>query len=220
VTADKLRNPRQVELDEIHRLRGAFLSHMADVENRLDSLICLFFQVPADRRHSFAAWILAGMALADKIDVVGKVTRSGQPGSTMKPMISTLRELRNARNDISHAGVSLDMTAPSRPMEEWHWTSVRQTRRGSRQEMLTVEGLELLVQRASTTAAHLVAVMNEMAMAPDRLVSLTTDWVVTYEKLTENEGIPTPCDELAQFLFETFNTVQVEPEEALPYFDG
>lgn len=210
-------SPRKVERDEIYRLRGEFLSEMAVVEDYLHLLICVYFRIPAELRQVFTAWVLSGMTFDAKIELASKATRSNTAGSTMKVVITKLRELKHARNEAAHAAVSVDFASGSQTQspEEWPWASTRWTRSGYSRQVLTVDGLGLLVRRASATAPVLMAITNEMAKAPDRLVPLDVDWISVTEKLIVEYfgGIPRYAlsDELARYLFDS--TQSVGPEE-------
>lgn len=208
-------SPRKVERDQIYRLRGEFLSEMAVVEDYLHLLICVYFRIPAELRQVFTAWVLGGMTFDAKIELASKATRSNTAGSTINPVISKLKELKQARNEAAHAAVSLDFSSGSQSPDEWPWASTRWTRSGYSRQVLTVDGLGLLVRRASATAPVLMAITNEMAKAPDRLVPLDVDWVSVTEKLVVEYVGDIPryalTDELGQYLIDS--TQSVGPEE-------
>lgn len=210
-------NPRRVERDEIYRLRGEFLSEMAVVEDYLHLMICVYFQIPAELRQVFTAWVLGGMTFDAKIELASKATRSTETGSTMKPVIAKLRELKNARNEAAHAAVSVDFTSGSRSPEEWPWASSRWTRSGYSRQVVTVDGLGLLVRRAQATSPVLMAITNEMATAADRVVPLDVDWVGATEKLVVEYLGDIPryafSDELGRYLFDSTQSVEPEGQE-------
>jgi hypothetical protein len=138
MTPEDTPNPNRVLLDELHQLRGAFLSQVANVESSLDLLIRLYFDVPTNRRYEFTAWVLSAVSFSNKVELLGRITRAGQPGSTMRGIVSSLKEIINWRNEVAHAAIDVDI-GPGETIEEamdnWRWASIRWTRSGVRSEV-------------------------------------------------------------------------------------
>lgn len=202
-------DPNKVLLDEIHRLRGEFLSTMVDVEERLNLLIMIYFEVPPERRDDFLAWVLGTLRFADKVQIVAKATRANEQGSTMKDIIAWVKRLNDYRNDIAHGGVTLyiDPDQPlSHSIDNWKWASVRSTRSGPKREVLSTEDMQRSLKSAQYLAALLFTVMDEMAKAPGGIIALDIDWRVTFNNSLGERGIPVVSAELHNFFRTTAGT--------------
>jgi hypothetical protein len=95
--------------DEMHLARGRFLDLVATMEDILDLLLLLFFEVPPFRKQHIARGsLLARLSLSAKVDTLGHII-----SATGLPFDAALRELREAvtfRNLVAHASVSLKVT--------------------------------------------------------------------------------------------------------------
>jgi hypothetical protein len=205
VTTDDKPNANKQALDEIHRLRGEFLSEMVDVEERLNHLIMLYFELPAKHREDFTSWVLTTIKFADKVELVAKVTQASRPANTLKDIISAVKKLNNVRNDMAHGGVSLYI-GPRQTIEEAiadrKWASTRRTRSGPKRELLDIEQMQQHLLAAQYSASLLFTVMDEMAKAPDRVIPNDIDWRVRRNDSLDERGVPTISDELHAYFTE------------------
>lgn len=171
-------------------------------------LLRLYFNVPTRLNEEFTAWLLSSMSFATKVEVLGKITRSSAPGSTMKFVISWLKNLNNWRNEVAHAEVTLDIRphqAIGEAIDNWKWASTRWTRSGPKSEVTTVERLEHWLQSANFAGVILLTIASEMARIPDRVVPQHKDWRLAYNESLNEQGIPTISTEL-------FDYFEIRPE--------
>lgn len=56
VKAPEAGSPLRAQLDELHRLRGAYLEQMATIEAQIGTALRIYFRVPVAQADEFNEW--------------------------------------------------------------------------------------------------------------------------------------------------------------------
>lgn len=177
-------------LNELHRLRGAFLDKMASVEIALGTTIRVFFKIPVPRDHELRTWVLAHLSAAARIDFLAKATRASEHAQ-LGHLISMLRDLNAARNAVAHS--SLHPIFPS----EWTdgepvlWTQLHTSRRAVRMERVMIDQVRAHVRDADFCEYWITLIMSELAEQPDGELPADIDWRERLAHGRDEDGIVT-----------------------------
>ena len=135
------------ELEVIHRLRGRILSNVNAVEDRVDVVLCLYFNQMEDHDTSerFRSWVLRRLSFETKLDLLKQVVDDLGVQDHLALLLANLRRASALRNKLAHSNITQNDMGPhwsKRNWDDlWRWYTARRSRVSL--EMIPVDIVEL-----------------------------------------------------------------------------
>lgn len=190
----------RMQRDEIHRLRGAFLDAMVEIDQHLGLAMSLYFSIPKEKKSQFVVGVLMKLTAREKIEAFSKITRARE-SPYLKALMAKLRELNTYRNELAHSGVSADweFEDTGELFEKFKWTTTRWTEHGVTDQAIDIDDMKTKLATAQTVGVTIFMITDQIAQAPENEIDPTIDWVDRLASLFK-DGIPVISEPLFNYL--------------------